>query len=118
MKANDTENGVKRRKMDSGKQRQGELAKVRGGTTVEATDRENGLKKEKEGQREPKTERLLISSSLSNMSPLHILPFQTDGLFEREENVQQTGLGKEEEIRNNVKNENGFREMETVWKGV
>jgi len=47
---------LKEEKRDGGNQRQGELTRERGGTTVEATDRENGLKKEKEGQREPKTE--------------------------------------------------------------
>ena len=44
------------RKKDSGNQRQGESTKERGGTTVEAKDRENGLKKEKEQQQKPKNE--------------------------------------------------------------
>ena len=39
------------RKKDSGNQRQGELTKERGATTVEVTDREKGLMKEKERQR-------------------------------------------------------------------
>ena len=34
------------------------MTKERGGTTAEAKDRENGLKKEKERQRKPKTERM------------------------------------------------------------
>jgi len=46
---------LRKRMNDSGNRRQGELTKVRGGTTVEIKDRENGLKKEKEGQRKQKT---------------------------------------------------------------
>jgi len=38
---------LKEEKRDGGNQSQGELTRERGGTTVEATDRENGLKKEK-----------------------------------------------------------------------
>jgi len=51
LEGNDTENGVKRRKRDSGNQRQGELSKERGGTTVEAKDRNSGLMKELTKQR-------------------------------------------------------------------
>ena len=46
------------RKKDSGNQRQGELTKERGRTTVEAKDRENGLMKDKKQQRKPMTERM------------------------------------------------------------
>ena len=38
------------RKKDSGNQRQGDLTKERGRTTVEAKDRENGLNQAKERQ--------------------------------------------------------------------
>ena len=49
------------RKKDRGNQRLGELTKEHGGTTVKAKDREreNGLKKDKEQQRKPKTERMV-----------------------------------------------------------
>ena len=46
------------RKKDRGNQRQGELTKERGATTVEVKNRENGLKTDKEQQRKPKTERI------------------------------------------------------------
>jgi len=81
------------------------LTKERGGATVEATDRENGLKKEKEGQRESKTESLPISSSLSNMSPLTILLFQTDEIRKVKKMERRLDLEREEEISNHARNE-------------
>ena len=48
---------LRTRKNDSGNRTQGELTRKHGGTTAEATDRENRLKKDKERQLKPKTEK-------------------------------------------------------------
>ena len=45
-----TERMVEKERKDSGNQRQGDLTKERGRTTVEAKDRENGLNQAKERQ--------------------------------------------------------------------
>ena len=104
------------RKKDCGNNKQGELTKGREGTTAEAKDRNSGLTKENDGQREPKTSNLFFSfqyvtSQYSSLSDRWVV--RKGKKLER-----RLDLEREEEIRNHVKNENGLREMEQYRKDI